>query len=77
MGAGWVDGGCMQCLPMAGQTPLPTAAAAPAAGWLQVKGLLLESEVELAKKEYYLKGAHVVVGERSGLGWQGQTLHLD
>ena len=36
--------------------------------WLQVKGLLLESEVELAKKEYYLKGAHVVVGECAGLG---------
>ncbi len=30
--------------------------------FLQVKGLLLDSEVEGAKKEFYLKGAHVLVG---------------
>lgn len=28
----------------------------------QVKGLLLDSEVLGAKKDYYLKGAHVLVG---------------
>jgi hypothetical protein len=44
--------------------------------WLQVKGLLLESEVELAKKEYYLKGAHVVVGACTGLSWRGQSMRL-
>jgi hypothetical protein len=32
----------------------------------QVKGLLLGSEVLSAKKEGYLRGAHVLVGERAG-----------
>lgn len=45
-------------------------AAATPCRLLQVKGLLLGSEVDLAKRENYLKGAYVLVGERRS-GWQG------
>jgi 2-keto-3-deoxy-galactonokinase len=36
---------------------------------VQVRGLLLASEVASAKQDYYLKGAHVVVGEPYIAAW--------
>lgn len=43
----------------------------------QVKGLLLDSEVLSAKKEFYLKGAHVLVGAYSPLCLQPPCMHAD